>query len=136
MSKKILKGRVINGGKAEGKAVVLKTPFSFIGDFDPATGTLTKGHPMEGTSIAGKILVCPTGKGGTVAPYIAYIAKTRKLTPIAILCQSVDPILALSALTIDIPILDRFDVDIISEIKTEDELEVDGEQGTVAICGK
>ncbi len=135
-NKKVLKGRVINGGQVKGEAVVLNIPFSFIGDFDASTGILTKGHPMEGTSVAGKILVCPTGKGGTIAPYIAYVAKTRKLAPLAILCQSAEPILALSAITIDIPMLDNFDLDIVSEIKTGDKLEVDGEQGTVTIGTK
>ena len=71
-----IKGRIINGGEAIGKAFVLDIPFSFIGDFDLQTGTLAvENHPLFGKSLAGRILVCPTGKGGTIAPFIAYQAK-------------------------------------------------------------
>ncbi|MGD8563783.1 MAG: DUF126 domain-containing protein, partial [Desulfarculaceae bacterium] len=64
-----LKGRIINPGDVSAEAVVLEDPFSFIGDFDPDTGRLNlHGHPLAGTLVAGKILVIPTGKGGTIAP--------------------------------------------------------------------
>jgi predicted aconitase with swiveling domain len=131
--KKVIRGRVINGGNVKGQAIVLSIPFSFIGDFDPLTGILQKGHPMEGESIAGKILVCPGGRGGTVAPYIAYEAMKRKVAPLAILCQAAEPIIALSAITIGIPFLDNFDADIVKEIKTGDYVEIDGDKGTVTV---
>jgi predicted aconitase with swiveling domain len=133
VSSKALKGRVINGGVAKGEAIVLNVPFSFIGDFNPLTGVFSKGHPMEGASLAGKILVCSTGKGGTVAPYVAYEAMKRHTAPVAILCQRADPILALSAITIDIPMMDRFEGDITEEINTGDRLQVDGNRGVVNI---
>jgi predicted aconitase with swiveling domain len=127
---KLIKGRVVNGGSVKGNSVVISTPFSFILDFDVYTGGLTK---ETHENLAGKILVCPSGKGGTVDPYVAYDAKIRGTGPLAILCQEVDPIIALSAITIDIPILDRFDVDIVGEVKTGDYLEIDGETGNVLI---
>jgi len=114
-----LKGRIINEGKATGTAIVLDVPFSFIGDFDAATGTLViDGHPLHGTSIAGKILVCPTGKGGTIAPFIAYQAMQAGKAPAAILCETADPILCECALIIDIPFLDRFSTSPVEAIKT------------------
>lgn len=104
------KGRVINGGNVSGQAVVLDVPFSFIGDFDPTTGNITiLNHPLFGASIAGKVLVCPTGKGGTIAPFIAYEAMKKGKAPSAILCREADPILCESALAINIPILDSLD---------------------------
>lgn len=133
VSKRVLKGRVVNGGSVSGKAIVINIPFSFIGDFDLSSGCLSKGHPMEGKSLAGKILVCPTGKGGTVAPYIAYEAMKKKFAPIAILCQKADPILALCAITIDIPMMDRFEGDITNLISTGDQVQVHGNTGTVII---
>jgi predicted aconitase with swiveling domain len=114
-----LKGRVINGGRVEGEAFVLDTPFSFIGDFDPETGKLTiAGHPLFGKSLAKKVLVCPTGKGGTIAPFVAYRAWKNGTAPAAVLCQRADPILCESALAIDIPVLDRFDVNLLDTIQT------------------
>jgi predicted aconitase with swiveling domain len=114
-----MKGRVINGGNASGEAFVWDVPFSFIGDFDPDTGNITMlNHPLSGKSLANKILVCPTGKGGTIAPFIAYQAKKRGNAPAAILCEKVEPILCESALTINIPILDGFVESPVRVIKT------------------
>ena len=114
-----MKGRVINGGNASGEALVLDVPFSFIGDFDPETGKITiLNHPLFGKSLANKILVCPTGKGGTIAPFIAYQAKKKGNAPAAILCKKVEPILCESALAIDIPILDSLSEDPVEHIKT------------------
>jgi len=114
-----MKGRVINGGNASGETLVLDVPFSFIGDFDPETGKLTiLNHPLFGKSLANKILVCPTGKGGTIAPFIAYQAKKKGNAPAAILCEKVEPILCESALAINIPILDSFGESLSKTIKT------------------
>ena len=114
-----IKGRIINGGNASGEALVLDVPFSFIGDFDPDTGKLTiLNHPLFGKSLANKILVCPTGKGGTIAPFIAYRAWENGNAPLAILCEKVEPILCESALAINIPILDSFNESPIKVIKT------------------
>jgi predicted aconitase with swiveling domain len=122
-------GRVINSGSVTAEAVVLDIPFSFIGDFDPETGKLAiEGHPLFGESLANKILVCPTGKGGTIAPFIAYRAWQKGNAPAAILCQNADPLLCESAITINIPILDSFNQDIVASIKTGQTISItDGE---------
>ena len=114
-----LTGRVINAGSVTAEAVVLDLPFSFIGDFDPDTGTISiEGHPLFGESIAHKILVCPTGKGGTIAPFIAYRAWQKGNAPAGILCREAEPLLCESAITINIPILDSFTQDPVASIKT------------------
>jgi len=127
-----LTGRVINKGTLTAQAVVLDVAFSLIGDFDPATGTLAiEGHPLAGESLANKILVCPTGKGGTIAPFIAYEAWQRGNAPAGILCQTADPLLCESAITIQIPILDCFDQDPVAVIKTGDTVSIRGGEVTV-----
>jgi predicted aconitase with swiveling domain len=127
-----MKGRVINGGNASGEALVLDVPFSFIGDFDPDTGNITiLNHPLFGKSIANKILVCPTGKGGTIAPFIAYQAKKKGNVPAAILCEKVEPILCESALVIDIPLLDSFDKSPVKTIRTGQVISVDNGEVTI-----
>jgi len=126
------KGRVINAGEAKGEAFVLDIPFSFIGDFDPKTGKFeVKGQPLYGESLAGKVLVCPTGKGGTIAPFIAYEAWKIGKAPAAILCNSADPILCESALVINIPILDSFDTDIVNAINTGEMVSISGNEVAV-----
>ena len=127
-----LKGRVINGGTVQGEAFVLDTAFSFIGDFDPNTGKLAiQGHPLFGKSLAGKVLVCPTGKGGTIAPFIAYQAWKQNNAPAAILCQKAEPLLCESALTINIPILDNFNENPVAKIKTGQMLSINQDEVTV-----
>jgi predicted aconitase with swiveling domain len=128
-----IKGRVINGGNASGEALVLDVPFSFIGDFDPDTGNITiLNHPLFGKSLANKILVCPTGKGGTIAPFIAYQAKKKGNAPAAILCKKVEPILCESALAIDIPILDSLSADPVEHIKTGQFIIIENDEVSVS----
>jgi predicted aconitase with swiveling domain len=128
-----MKGRVINGGSASGEALVLDVPFSFIGDFDPDTGKITiLNHPLFGKSLANKIFVCPTGKGGTIAPFIAYQAKKKGNAPAAILCKKVEPILCESALAIDIPILDSLSEDPVEHIKTGQFVSIENDEVSVA----
>jgi phosphomecalonate degydratase small subunit len=127
-----MKGRIINAGNASGEALVLDVPFSFIGDFDPDTGKITiLNHPLFGKSLANKILVCPTGKGGTIAPFIAYQAKKKGNAPAAILCKKVEPILCESALAIDIPILDSLSEDPVEHIKTGQFISIENDEVSV-----
>ena len=127
-----MKGRIINGGNASGEALVLDVPFSFIGDFDPDTGNITiLNHPLFGKSLANKILVCPTGKGGTIAPFIAYQAKKKGNAPAAILCRKVEPILCESALAINIPILDSLSKDPVEHIKTGQFITIENDEVSV-----
>lgn len=124
-----LKGRVINGGTVKGEAVVLDVPFSFIGDFDPDTGKLAiEGHRLFGESLANKILVCPTGKGGTIAPFIAYQAWKQGNAPAGILCEKAEPILCESAIAINIPILDSFDKNPVQTIKTGQSISINNDE--------
>jgi predicted aconitase with swiveling domain len=128
----VLKGRVINAGSVTAEAVVLDTPFSFIGDFDPETGQLMlSGHPLEGESIAGKVLVIPTGKGGTIAPWIAFEAAKRHMAPAAILCPRSESITCECAITIDIPMLDSFEENILEIIETGRLVHIDGDTVTI-----
>ncbi|MGI0119827.1 aconitase X swivel domain-containing protein [Zooshikella sp. RANM57] len=106
--------RMLNGGYVQARAFVVNQAFSFIGDFNPQTGTLLiPGHALSGKCMAGKVLVCPCGKGGTMAPFVLYEAHQRGLAPAAIFCDNVDPILLESAMIIDIPIFDRFETSVV-----------------------
>jgi hypothetical protein len=127
-----LTGRVVNGKNVAAEALVLDRPFSFIGDFDPKTGKLTiKGHPLDGKSLAKKILVCVTGKGGTIAPFTAYEAGRKGNAPVAILCEKMEPIICECALVMDIPILDGFTASPVKAIRSGQMLSV-SESGTVS----
>jgi phosphomecalonate degydratase small subunit len=119
-----LQGRVICGGKAEGKALVSSTPMSFFGGVDPETGVVTeRGHELQGQSVKGRVLVFPSGKGSTVGSYIMYRLKKSGSAPCAIVNQKCETIVAVGAIISEIPCVDKVDI---SKIKTGNTVKVDG----------
>ncbi len=120
----ILEGRVIKEGNVEGEALVSPEPIGFYGNVDPDTGIIIeKGHPLEGKSIAGKILVFPTGKGSTVGSYTMYRLKKNGKAPLGIIVKESEPIIAVGAIISDIPMVDKVDI---SKIKTGMKVKIDG----------
>ena len=54
-----------------GEALVTDVPITFLGFVNRETGTIEEeGHPLNGISMANKILIFPKGSGSTVAPYV------------------------------------------------------------------
>jgi predicted aconitase with swiveling domain len=120
-----MKGRIIKKGKAEGEAIVSSEPIGFLGGVDPDTGIIIeKGHPLEGKSIKGKILVFPTGKGSTVGSYVLYRLKKNNVAPVGIVNEECEPIVAVGAIISDIPCVDKIDT---KNIKMRDKIKIEGE---------
>lgn len=129
-----LPARSLNPGHVTAEAFLVEQAFSFIGDFDPQTGALLiPHHPRYGESLAGKVLVCPGGKGGTMAPFLIYEAFQQGSAPAAIVCNRADPILFESAMAIDIPIFDRFDGDVLTLFKNGQQVTINGEAIAIAV---
>jgi predicted aconitase with swiveling domain len=102
---------------------------SFFGGVDPESGMIVeRGHQLEGESIAGKILVFPSGKGSTVGSYTLYRLKLNRNAPLAIINEECETITAVGCIMAEIPCVDQIPV---SRIQTGWLLEVDGEAGTV-----
>jgi len=124
-----MKGRIIYSGSAKGEALVSPAPVSFYGGIDPETGRIIeRGHPLEGQSVSGKILVFPFGKGSTVGSYIIYRLKKSLKAPAGIINQECEPIVAVGAIISSIPLIDRVDI---KKIKTGDIVEMNGEEVTI-----
>jgi predicted aconitase with swiveling domain len=108
MSGCTLRGRVIRAGHAAGVALVSPAPIGFLGGVDPDTGRVIEaGHPLEGQSVAGRILVFPAGKGSTVGSYTIYRLRRNGVAPAGILCAESEPIVAVGAIIAEIPMLDH-----------------------------
>ena len=123
---RILRGRIIVEGKASGLALVSEQPISFLGGVDPETGRIVEpGHPLEGRSVAGRVLVFPTGKGSTVGSYILYRLAKAGLAPAAIVNAESEPIVAVGALISGIPMIDHIDI---SALATDMPLTLQGEE--------
>jgi hypothetical protein len=126
-----LQGRTITPGRVEGEALVTTAAISFFGGVDPETGVVTeKGHPLEGQSVAGRVLVFPTGKGSTVGSYTIYRLKWNGVAPRAIVNAECETITAVGCIMAEIPCVDQVPIE---RLETGMRLVIDGEAGTVEV---
>ncbi len=121
----IIQGRIIYKGKVDGRALVTSQGISFFGGVDPDTGLIVeRDHELEGQSIAGKILVFPTGKGSTVGSYTLYRLKYNGLAPSAIINAVCETITAVGCIIAEIPCVDQLAID---RIPSGAQVSIDGE---------
>jgi uncharacterized protein len=128
----MLQGRKIYQGQVTGQALVTRMGISFFGGVDPESGVVVeKGHELQGQSIAGKILVFPTGKGSTVGSYTLYRLKSAGLAPLAIVNAVCETITAVGCIIAEIPCVDQVPIE---QLQTGMQVSVDGEQGRVSFA--
>jgi predicted aconitase with swiveling domain len=124
----------ISEGKAEGPAVVSTDDVMFY-LIDPKTGTvIEKEHSLEGKSIAGKIMIFPSGKGSSVvqADGLFQLMKQHN-QPKGMIVARPDTVLVTSAILFEIPMVDRVDPEFYKEVKENDTVEIDADAGLVKI---
>lgn len=127
----ILTGRSIFPGQVSGLALVSRMGISFYGGVDPETGRVTEaGHDLEGQSIAGHVLVFPTGKGSTVGSYILYRLKHNGNAPAAIINAECETITAVGCIIAEIPCIDGVEI---SQLATGMHLKLDAHSGRVEV---
>jgi predicted aconitase with swiveling domain len=132
-----VRGHKINEGKGEGKAIVYRGPFSFVGDINPKNGVVpVPGHELEGQSLANKVFIFTTGHGSSAGPYQAYSCKEAGNAPAALICVEAEPVIALSAITADIPMVDRLEKNPLDVIENGDYVKVDATNANVEIIKK
>lgn len=128
-----MRGRRIRAGRARGRALACDTPLSFLGGVDPSTGVILDADcGLSGSSVRGKILCFPYGRGSTVGSYAMYQMKLNGVAPKAIVNRSAEAIVATGAIMSQIPMVDGVDV---SVIRSGDTLSVDAEKGVVEVVG-
>jgi len=122
--KRELIGRVIQPGAARGMALVSREPVGFLGGVDPETGIVVEsGHDLQGQSVAGRVLVFPTGKGSTVGSYTLYRMARAGTAPAAIINAESEAIVAVGAIIAGIPMVDQVDI---SQIEDGDRVRISG----------
>jgi predicted aconitase with swiveling domain len=103
------------GSPASGEALVARDGFSARYDLDRARGTFSRpAHKLAGRSYVGRILVLDTAKGGVASAWMLHEMASRGVAPLALVFNSVNPILAQGAAFGDITLLAGFDGDITS----------------------
>lgn len=135
MYKKELQGKTIKKlGIVEGEVVKTADLVAFWGGINWETGEIVEvGHESLGKNIAGKILVCPAGKGGAGDTYgYFYLHKCGK-APLAIVCNRAQGTTLAGALLADTPMVYGFTGDVVDSFEDGDNVVVDSNTGKVYV---
>ena len=123
---RVLVARHAMGAKVSGETLVAKDGFSARYDLDRAAGVFTRpAHKLVGRSYVGRILVLETAKGGVASAWMLYEMRTRDKAPLAIVFNSVNPILVQGAAFGDITMLAGFDEDVTAAVPDGARVEID-----------
>lgn len=133
MMEMAFKGRGISKFYGEGLALVSNKPISFFGGVDKTGIIKERDHDLYGMDITGRVLVFPRGKGSTVGSYVLYQLKKAGHAPAGIINVETEPIIAIGCIIAEIPLVDKLEVDPITNIKTGDYVIVDGRSGLVKV---
>jgi len=132
--KRILQGRKVVKGCAQGEALVTGECISFMGSTNPKTGQIIeRGHELEGKYMEGKILCFPSSKGSTGGSYMLYDAVKRGVGPAGIINADAESIVVIGAIVADLPLVDRIDL---AEIQTGDYIILNADKGEVTVIKK
>lgn len=86
-------------GEASGEIVILDSPLSFWGGYDPVAGVITdRSHPQHGVSLAGKIVVMGHGRGSSSSSSVLAESLRLGTGPAALVLAEADQILVIGAL--------------------------------------
>jgi predicted aconitase with swiveling domain len=102
---------------------------------DPQTGTvIERNHPIQGRSIAGKILVLESGKGSSVVQVDGfYQLWTKGALPGAIILREAEPVIVSAAVVVGTTMVDRVEGDVYELIHDGDFVEVDADAEEIRV---
>ncbi len=122
------------GPKVTGIALVARDDFSARYDLDRIQGIFSRAaHKLCGQSYVDRVLVLNTAKGGVATAWMLHEMKSRDMAPLALLLNTANPIMAQGAALADLPLVDRFEVDITQVIRTGDRVTVDPATGMIEL---
>lgn len=126
------------GPAVTGTALVAKDNFSARYDLDRKAGTFSRPtHALTGQSYDGRILVLDQAKGGVATAWMLHEMASRRIVPLALVLNRVNPILAQGAAFGGVTMVDRFEGgDVTDLIRTGDRLRIDPEAGLVEILDR
>ena len=111
------------GEEVEGLALVATDGFSARYDLDRIRGVFSRPqHQLVGQSYVDRILVLDTAKGGVASAWMLHEMKSRGVVPLALVFNSVNPIIAQGAAFGDLTMLAGFEGDITAVLRTGDRL--------------
>ncbi len=127
----------ICGGQAEGEILISQDAICFY-LADPESGKIIeKDHALKGRSVAGKVLVFPSGKGSSVVQGDGlYMLKKNGTSPKAMIIQHPDTVLVTGAIIMKIPLVDRVAEAFYAQVRSGDRVTVDADQGLIRLRRK
>jgi uncharacterized protein len=132
----VFRARHAMGRAVQGIALVAQDGFSARYDLDRTAGVFSRPtHKLGGQSYFGKVLVLDTAKGGVATAWMLHEMASRGIVPLALVLNSVNPILAQGAAFGDVPLLAGFDVDITRAIPDGSTVAIDPDAHTINIVG-
>lgn len=96
---KIVAGKTVVAGAAQGTALVSSEPLSFWGGYDQTSGEIIdRRHPLSGENAAGKILVLPFTRGSSTTTAVLLESIRAGYAPAGIITTAADHFLALASI--------------------------------------
>lgn len=126
--------RCISEGAGEGAALLSKDALCFA-LCDPTTGTvIEKGHALDCQSVAGRILIMPTGKGSSVVQADGlYRLIINGVAPKAVVIERPEPVLVSTIIAMEIPLVDEVDPAFYEAVADGDRVIVDATAGKITV---
>jgi predicted aconitase with swiveling domain len=130
----ILTARHGIGKAVRGEALVARDGFSARYDLDRIKGVFSRpAHKLAGQSYVGRILVLDTAKGGVATSWMLHEMASRGVVPLAIVLNSVNPILVQGAAFGEVTLLAGFDEDVTAKVPHGATVEIDPAARTLRV---
>ncbi len=130
----ILTARHGIGKAVRGEALVARDGFSARYDLDRIKGVFSRpAHKLAGQSYVGRILVLDTAKGGVATSWMLHEMASRGIVPLAIVLNSVNPILVQGAAFGEVTLLAGFDEDVTAKVPHGATVEIDPAARTLRV---
>jgi predicted aconitase with swiveling domain len=122
------------GQAVQGVALVARDGFSARYDLDRMRGVFSRpSHKLAGQSYAGKVLVLDTAKGGVATAWMLHEMAARGLVPLALVLNSVNPILVQGAAFGRVTMLVGFEGDITAQVPHGATVAIDPSRRTLRV---
>lgn len=133
MTTLVFQGDCLVEGRVSGTALVTDADLA-LSLVDAATGIVRQpGHPLFGTSVAGRVLIFPSGSGSSSGSYRLLHLAERKTAPIAIINVQANAVVTAGAVLGHVPLLHKLAPDPIRNIKSGDAVDVNATPGVVVV---
>ena len=122
------------GRPVKAQALVASDGFSARYDLDRIAGVFSRpAHKLAGQSYVGKVLVLDTAKGGVATAWMLHEMASRGIVPLALVLNSVNPILVQGAAFGNVTLLVGFDGDITARVPHGATVEIDPARRTLRV---